>query len=77
MIVPIALIVVFLILVGLLRAVVAPLVLIGTVVFSFAAALGLGAFFFEYVFDFPGMDPSAPSSCSSSWWRWGSTTTSS
>ena len=59
-IVPIALVVVFLILAGLLRAVVAPLVLIGTVVLSFAAALGLGAFFFEYVFDFPGMDPSAP-----------------
>ena len=59
-IVPIALFVVFLILVALLRAVVAPLVLIGTVVFSFAAALGLGAFFFENVFDFPGMDPSAP-----------------
>ncbi len=59
-IVPIALLVVFLILVALLRAVVAPLVLIGTVVFSFAAALGLGAFFFENVFDFPGMDPSAP-----------------
>ena len=60
LIVPIALIVVFLILVALLRAVVAPLVLIATVVFSFAAALGLGAFFFEFVFDFPGMDPSAP-----------------
>ncbi len=59
-IVPIALVVVFLILAGLLRAVVAPIVLIGTVVLSFAAALGLGAFFFEYVFDFPGMDPSAP-----------------
>ena len=59
-IVPIALILVFLILAALLRAIVAPLVLIGTVVLSFAAALGLGAFFFEYVFDFPGMGPDAP-----------------
>jgi putative drug exporter of the RND superfamily len=59
-IVPIALFVVFLILAGLLRAVVAPLVLIGTVIASYAAALGLGAFFFENVFNFPGMDPALP-----------------
>ncbi len=60
MIVPIALVVVFLILIVLLRALVAPLVLIGTVALSFAAALGIGVFFFEYVFDFPGVDPSLP-----------------
>ena len=59
-IVPIALVVVFLILIVLLRALVAPLVLIGTVALSFAAALGIGVFFFEYVFDFPGVDPSLP-----------------
>ena len=59
-IVPIALLVVFLILAALLRAIVAPLVLIGTVVASFAAALGIGAFFAENVFGFPGIDPSMP-----------------
>jgi len=57
---PIILIVVFLILIGLLRAVVAPLILIGTVILSFLAALGVGYFFFEFVFDFPGSDPSLP-----------------
>src|ERR687897_661665 len=60
LIVPIALLVVFLILVALLRAIVAPLVLIGTVILSFAAALGIGTFFFENVFDFPGIDPALP-----------------
>ncbi len=59
-IVPIALLVVFLILMALLRAVVAPLVLIGTVIVSFFAALGIGAFFFEKVFQFDGIDPGLP-----------------
>ena len=59
-IVPIALIVVFLILIALLRAIVAPLVLIGTVILSYAAALGIGTFFFENVFDFAGIDPGLP-----------------
>jgi RND superfamily putative drug exporter len=57
---PIVLVVVFLILVLLLRAIVAPLILIGTVILSFAAALGVGYFAFEMVFDFPGSDPSLP-----------------
>ncbi|HEU4736128.1 MAG TPA: MMPL family transporter, partial [Solirubrobacterales bacterium] len=57
---PIILLVVSLILVGLLRAVVAPLVLIGTVILSFLAALGVGYFFFDVVFGFPGSDPSLP-----------------
>jgi putative drug exporter of the RND superfamily len=60
LIVPIALIVVFLILAALLRAIVAPLVLIATVILSYLAALGIGAFFFENVFDFPGMGPDLP-----------------
>jgi putative drug exporter of the RND superfamily len=59
-IVPIALVVVFLILAALLRAIVAPLVLIGTVVLSYAAALGIASFFFENVFDFGGIDPALP-----------------
>jgi len=57
---PIVLVVVFLILAGLLRAVVAPLVLIGTVILSFVAALGVGYFAFDVIFDFPGSDPSLP-----------------
>jgi RND superfamily putative drug exporter len=57
---PLILLVVFLILIGLLRAVVAPLILIGTVIVSFLAALGVGYFFFDVVFGFPGSDPSLP-----------------
>jgi putative drug exporter of the RND superfamily len=57
---PIVLVVVFLILIGLLRAVIAPLVLIGTVILSFLAALGVGYFAFDVIFGFPGSDPSLP-----------------
>jgi RND superfamily putative drug exporter len=57
---PIILVVVLLILMALLRAVVAPLILIGTVILSFLAALGVGYFAFEFIFDFPGSDPSLP-----------------
>jgi len=59
-IVPIVLAVVFLILAALLRALVLPLLLMGTVVLSYAAALGIGGFFFAHVFGFPGADPSLP-----------------
>jgi len=57
---PLILLVVFLILIGLLRAVVAPLILIGTVILSFLAALGVGYFAFDVIFGFPGSDPSLP-----------------
>ncbi len=57
---PIVLLVVFLILVILLRAVIAPLVLIGTVILSFGAALGVGYLVFDVLFGFPGSDPSLP-----------------
>ncbi len=60
LIVPIALIVVFLILMVLLRALVAPLLLIGTVILSFTASLGVGAVVFDIAFGFPGSDPSLP-----------------
>ncbi len=56
---PIILLVVFLILIGLLRAVIAPLVLIGTVILSFLAALGVGYFVFDVIFGFPGIGPVA------------------
>ncbi|HLM25436.1 MAG TPA: MMPL family transporter, partial [Thermoleophilaceae bacterium] len=44
----------------LLRAVVAPLMLMGTVILSFAAALGVGSFFSTQLFEFPGFDPGYP-----------------
>ena len=49
-----------LILVVLLRALVAPVVLIATVVLSFFAALGLSALLFDHVFGFAGADPGLP-----------------
>jgi len=57
---PIVLIVVLAILIVLLRSLVAPLVLIGTVILSFLAALGVGYFAFDVFFGFPGSDPSLP-----------------
>jgi putative drug exporter of the RND superfamily len=57
---PIILLVVLLILIALLRAVTAPLILIGTVILSFLAALGVGYFVFDVIFGFPGSDPSLP-----------------
>ena len=59
-IIPLVLLVVFLILLALLRAVVAPIILIATVVLSFGAALGISAVLFEYVFGFAGSDPGFP-----------------
>jgi len=59
-IIPIVLLVVFVILAVLLRAIVAPLVLIATVVLSFFAALGVSAFAFDTVFGFEGADASFP-----------------
>ena len=60
LLIPLILLVVLLILGLLLRALVAPLVLIATVVLSFAAALGVSALAFRYVFDFAGQDTSFP-----------------
>jgi RND superfamily putative drug exporter len=60
LLIPLILGVVLIILGLLLRAVVAPLVLIATVVLSFAAALGISALFFSHVFGFAGADTSVP-----------------
>jgi RND superfamily putative drug exporter len=60
LIIPIILAVVLIILALLLRAVVAPLILVATVALSFAAALGVSAFFFNRVFGFGGADTSFP-----------------
>jgi putative drug exporter of the RND superfamily len=59
-IIPAVLGVVFVILMLLLRAVIAPLMLIATVVLSFAATLGVSGFLFNDVFDFAGADSSYP-----------------
>ncbi|MCW6010774.1 MMPL family transporter [Micromonospora sp. CPCC 205371] len=60
LIIPIVLAVVFVILAILLRAVIAPLVLMATVVLSFGAAMGVSALAFKYIFDFGGADSSFP-----------------
>src|SRR5215470_4635544 len=57
---PLILAVVLVILAILLQALVAPLILTATVVLSFAAALGVSAFFFTHVFGFGGADTSFP-----------------
>ena len=60
LIIPIVLVVIFIVLALLLRALLAPLLLIGTVVLSFATTLGVGSIVFEHVLDFPGSDPAMP-----------------
>jgi putative drug exporter of the RND superfamily len=60
LIIPLILAVVFIILAVLLRALVAPLILIATVVLSFAAALGVSAFFINHVFGFGAADTTFP-----------------
>jgi RND superfamily putative drug exporter len=59
-IIPVILAVVFLILALLLRALIAPIMLIATVVLSFTAALGVSALMFNHVFSFGGADTSFP-----------------
>jgi putative drug exporter of the RND superfamily len=59
-VIPIVLVVVLVILALLLRAVVAPLILVATVVLSYAAALGVSALMFDHVFGFAAADPSFP-----------------
>ena len=60
LVIPLILVVVFVILGLLLRALVAPVILTATVVLSFAAALGVSAFFFNHVFGFGGADTTFP-----------------
>jgi putative drug exporter of the RND superfamily len=59
-ILPIALFVVFAILAVLLRSLLAPFLLVLSVILSFGAALGLGILVSNHVFGFPGIDPSLP-----------------
>ncbi|HYQ69381.1 MMPL family transporter [Actinophytocola sp.] len=60
LIIPIVLVVIFIVLALLLRALVAPLLLIATVVLSFGATMGVAALVFNHVLDFPGADTAIP-----------------
>jgi RND superfamily putative drug exporter len=59
-VIPLVLAVVLLVLMVLLRAVLSPLLLIGTVLLSFGAALGISSLLFRYAFGFAGADASFP-----------------
>jgi RND superfamily putative drug exporter len=59
-IIPIVLLAVLLILIGLLRSVTAPLILIGTVILSFSAALGISGLVFDFIYGHEHTDPGFP-----------------
>ncbi|WP_106816826.1 MMPL family transporter [Microbacterium timonense] len=59
-IIPVILAVILVILMLLLRSILAPVLLIGTVILSFATALGVSALVFNGLFGFPGADPAVP-----------------
>lgn len=60
LLIPVILAVVFAVLVVLLRALVAPLVLVATTVLSAFAALGLGSWVSTHLFGFPALDDTVP-----------------
>jgi putative drug exporter of the RND superfamily len=60
LIIPVVLLVILIVLMVLLRSLVAPLLLIGSVVLSFSATLGISALVFNHVFKFVGADPAVP-----------------
>ncbi|GAB1512771.1 MMPL family transporter [Actinophytocola sp. KF-1] len=59
-IIPTVLVVIFVVLALLLRALLVPLLLVGTVVLSFAATMGVSAVVFNDILGFPGADPVVP-----------------
>jgi RND superfamily putative drug exporter len=59
-IIPIVLLAVLLILFGLLRSVASPVILIGTVILSFGAALGLSGLVFDFIYGHEHTDPGFP-----------------
>ncbi|ALG15211.1 hypothetical protein AOZ06_32000 [Kibdelosporangium phytohabitans] len=59
-VIPLVLLTILIVLIVLLRAIVAPLVLIATVVISFAAALGLSTVVFQELLGFAGVDSTLP-----------------
>ncbi|MBP3043428.1 MMPL family transporter [Arthrobacter jiangjiafuii] len=60
LIIPVVLVVILFLLMLLLRSILAPVLLILTVLLSFGATLGVSALMFNHVFDFPGADPAVP-----------------
>ncbi|WP_238419648.1 MMPL family transporter [Gordonia sp. 'Campus'] len=60
LIIPIVSLVVLLILCALLRSIVAPVLLMATVILSFAATLGISSIVFNHILGFPGADPVVP-----------------
>jgi RND superfamily putative drug exporter len=60
LIIPLVLVVIFFVLMLLLRSIVAPLLLIATVVLSYLATLGISGIVFNDILDFPGADSSYP-----------------
>lgn len=60
LIIPVALLAIFLVLTVLLRSILAPLLLIATTALSFAAALGVSALLFNEILGFPGAEASLP-----------------
>ncbi|WP_258794989.1 MMPL family transporter [Tsukamurella tyrosinosolvens] len=60
LIIPVVTLVVLLILCLLLRAILAPILLMATVIVSFAATLGVSSIVFNHILGFPGADPVVP-----------------
>ncbi|WP_353940835.1 MMPL family transporter [Streptomyces sp. HUAS MG91] len=60
LIVPVVLAIILVILVGLLRSVLMPVILVATVALNFAATLGISSLVFRHVFGFSGTDASVP-----------------
>jgi len=60
LIIPLVLLVILLILILLLRSIVAPLILVATVVLSFGATMGVSALVFNHILGLPGADPAVP-----------------
>ena len=60
LIIPIVLVLITLILMVLLRAVLAPILLIATTALSFLTAMGVSSLIFNHVLDLPGADPAVP-----------------
>lgn len=60
LIVPVVLAVILVVLIGLLRSLVAPVLLVATVALSFLATLGVSALVFQHALGFTGTDPSVP-----------------
>jgi RND superfamily putative drug exporter len=60
LIIPVVLVVILIVLMLLLRSILAPVLLIGSVVLSFSATLGISALVFNHVFKFVGADPAVP-----------------